>query len=118
PQTAADAVANRAAFVKRRTREADARLDRPHPAPRQRTVRQLGLARATFVLNVTGNIQATGPPVASDILPEIRQLQSRAERVRRSIQCLVVVAGDPPDQTADRIRRSPAVVEHVTPRGV
>jgi len=41
PQSAADAVADRTAVVKRRAREADARFDRPHPTRRQRAARQL-----------------------------------------------------------------------------
>src|SRR6185503_21122102 len=45
PQPAADAVADRAAFVKCGTREADAGFDRPSPIRRQRAARQVGFSR-------------------------------------------------------------------------
>ena len=54
-------------------------------------------------------------PVASEILPEVGQLQRRAQRVRRSIEGLVSIAGDAEHQPADRVGRAGAVVEHVNP---
>ena len=42
-------------------------------------------------------------PVAREILPEVGQLQRRAQGVGRSIEGLVAVAGDAQDQPADGI---------------
>ena len=89
-------------------------------SPKQRRVRllEIRLPRAEGLAVRQRHVQAAVRPVAREILPEIRQLQRRAERVRRAIERFVSMAGDPQHQPADRIRRPRAVVQHVVPRCV
>ena len=115
-----DAVADRAALARTRSRghaRRTPRCARVHagvsgpPPGRSR-------ARRSASLHLARHVQAAGAPVAAEVLPEVRELQRRAQRVRRSIERLVAIAGDPQHEPADRIGRAAAVVEHVGPRGV
>jgi hypothetical protein len=54
----------------------------------------------------------------AEVLPEIRELQGRAQRIRRSIERVVLVSGDAEHEAPDRVRGSAAVVEDVGPRVV
>ncbi len=102
-------------------RAAGARRHAPQDAaPRigQPAVVEVLHARAFGFDVVERDIEAAVLPVAIEILPEIRQLQRRAERVGRAIEPWVVVPGNPKHQPADRIGRSAAVVEHALPRVV
>ncbi len=90
----------------------------------QRATPCLGCSQAGKVLNVCvtrvdvleRHVQSSQPPVAADVLPEVRQLQRRAQRVGGPVELLIVVARNPQHETAHRVCRSPAVVEHVVPR--
>ena len=94
------------------------RLDRARPRRRHPAARQIRLAGAAGVLNLARHVEPADPPVVAEVLPEVGQLQRGAQRVRRSIERVVAVAGDAQHETADRIGRSTAVIQHVAPRGV
>src|SRR5207244_2770755 len=54
----------------------------------------------------------------TEILPEIRQLQRRTQRIRRSFEPRVIIPGDPQHETSDWVRRSAAIIEQLLPRSV
>ena len=119
PQPSADAVAHRPSLVESVARHGDAvRRARVIHAGVSCLPREVGLHGAARVEHLARHVEPPGAPVAAEVLPEVRQLQRGAQRVRRSIERLVAVAGDAQHEASDRIRRSPAVVEHVGPRGV
>ena len=114
----AHAVADGATFRKPIARKRRARLDGVRPRVGEALAAQRLFARAGGAHGLGRHVQPADPPVPAQILPEVRQLQRRAQRVRRSVQSIVTVAGDPQHQTAHRIGRAATVVEDVAPRGV
>ena len=79
---------------------------------------ELRFTRAARDLLVARHVEPAGPPVPAEVLPEIRELQRRAQRVRRSVERVVAIAADAQHEPSHRIRRAAAVVEHVGPRSV
>ena len=77
-----------------------------------REIADLGLARADIIQR---HIEAIALPVAPDILPEVRQLQRRAERIGRFIQATIGVPRDSQHEASHRVRGSAAVIEHAVP---
>ena len=67
-------------------------------------------ARATC-----GNIDAAFFHVARDVLPEIRELQSRAGVIRKPLPLFISVVAKIKHQSSDRIRGIDAIIEHVVP---
>ena len=57
------------------------------------------------------DVEAAAGDVDSEVLPEVRQLQRRADRVRLLQRFPAVNAVKVEQQAANRIRRAPAVVE-------
>lgn len=76
------------------------------------------LGRAAGRVDLTRDVQPTGGPIASKVLPEIRELQRGAQRVGRSIEVFASIAGNAQHQAADRVGGSAAVVEQLAPRVV
>ena len=97
---------------------ASAAFEREAPGRADDAVREFAFVGAGIHLRLAGHIQTAGLPVATEILPEVGQLQRRAERVRRAIERVVAMAGDAQHEASDGIGRSTAVVEHVRPRSV
>src|SRR5258706_13469877 len=118
PEPTGQRVAHRAASLEVCARDGHAAFDRAHPGRGYTTLRQFRFGRASLDLFVARHVEPTRAPVAAELLPEIRQLQRRAQRVRGSIERLAAIAGSPEHESPDRIGRSAAVVENVWPRGV
>ena len=118
-QPAVDAVADRAARVEQRAGRRDARRSAARQAgvswPPSRSARLAPDACQTSA----GTYEPPALPVDGQVLPEVGQLQRRAQRVGTlDRDVLAPVAGEAQHQPADRVRRSAAVVEHVRPRRV
>src|SRR6185436_17249365 len=114
-QAAADAVADRAAFAEQLARDRGAALERPAPGVADHAARKVVFAGAGFRAHLARDVQPTGTPVASEVLPEDGQLERRAQGVRRSIERLVAIAGDAEYETPDGVGRSTTVIEDVRP---
>ena len=80
-----------------------------------------------------GEVAFLGPPAAADfggqvdpaaavvdaeVLPEVGQLQRRAQAVGGLLDVAAAMAGDAEDEASDRVRRAAAVVEDAGPLGV
>ena len=80
-----------------------------------------------------GEVAFLGPPPAADfgrqvdpaaavvdaeVLPEVGELEGRAQAVRGLLDVAAAMAGNAEDQPSDRVRRAPAVVEDARPLGV
>ena len=92
-------------------RSSAARQAGVNPA-RDRDRRSSAPAACTIVAR---HVEAALRAVPLEVLPEVRELQRGADRVRRGVEPSLAVAGDAQHQPADRIGRSPAVVEQVGP---
>ena len=74
--------------------------DRLDPAIADPPTRQVGFRRAAGDLNVTRQIEPSRAPVAAEVLPEVRELQRSAQRVRGSVERGIAVPGDAQDKAA------------------
>src|SRR5262249_11277773 len=117
-ETAAHAITHEASFGESLSGELDAGIERAHPGRRQATVSEVVLVGAARSRHLPRHVDAAAAVVDAEVLPEVRELQSGAEAVGRLVQRRVVIAGDTEHESANRIRRSAAVVEHVAPGGV
>ena len=65
-----------------------------------------------------GQVDPAAAVVDAEVLPEVGQLQRRAQAVGRLLDVAAAMAGDAEDEAADRVRRAAAVVEDPGPLGV
>ena len=77
---------------------------------------EIPFLRAGSTRNLERHVQTPLRPVALEVLPEVRELQRRADGVGSRVERAVAVAGHGQHEAADRIRRTPAIVEQSLPR--
>src|SRR5436190_23590496 len=65
-----------------------------------------------------GKIDSAPLEVALQILPEVRELQCRADVVRPFVKPPGIMTRNPQHKPADRVCRPPAIVKEITPARV
>src|SRR5688500_14563248 len=116
PQPPVHAVTHESACIERPSRALGYARQHAVPWLRDTAVIQVLPAGVLSVSIFEGHIEPALLPVALEVLPEVRQLQRGAQRIRRRIQPRVVVPRDPQDEPAHRIGRTAAIVEEGRPR--
>ena len=89
--------------------------ERRLPRRRHASSIEIAFVGASGLQECLGHVDATFLPVALDILPEVRQLQRRADGIGPFITTWIAIPRNPQHQTADGVGRSPGVVEDILP---
>ena len=117
-QASANAVADVPSGIERQTRARRHAAQDALPRLGQPPFVEILHARTLGVDVVERRVESPFLPIALEILPEVRELQRGAERVRRAIEPRIVVPGDAEHEPSDRVRRAAAVIEQARPRVV
>ena len=79
---------------------------------------EIGVSSPRAIAVVDRHVEAAARPVLRQVLPEIRQLQRGAHRVRGEVERRIVVAGDAEHEPSHRVGRSRAIVDQALPRRI
>ena len=77
---------------------------------------EFGFTGAVGSVDLFRDVEAITPPVALKVLQKVRDLQSRTDVVSSSFALRVAVPSDSQHKPADRIGRTPTVVQELRPR--
>src|SRR5207249_10036927 len=103
-QPATYAVADETAAIEAVASGRDAGIDGVGPWRREPPSPEVRFQGAGAALHIERHVEPAGAPVATEVLPEVGQLQRGAQGIRRTIKILVVIAGDAQHQSSDWIR--------------
>src|SRR5581483_1425064 len=108
-----DHVRERSTAREERARPLDLEREQPLERGTDAARRERLAAPGKAIEVLVRNVRAAAGMVAGDVLPEVRQLERRADVVAPRLALRVPVAEEREDEAPDRVRRAPAVAEDV-----
>ena len=117
-QTAVKRIADWPAGVEQRPRSQRGSRKRRLPGRCHPSSGEIFFPRAVGKLLVAREIETAAVVIALQVLPEIGQLQCSTHVVRPAIKLRAVMSRNPEHESANRIGRAAAVVQHVRPRRI
>ncbi len=67
---------------------------------------------ATYIFS--RKVQSAARYIDAEVLPEVRQLERRADRIRFPVEATVAVSEQPQDDPSDWIRRPATIIQHIS----